>query len=569
MTELVFESPRYRLEVAPDGLLARLFTPACGQLASLRPLAALDTVDGQDETLAASVRRVDDSTFVVERRSTRWDRASTTLVCGDDAIEVRTSVAGHGDLADVHLLAARSLRAGGHLGYLPSGASFRTLFSPSPSDPARPLRPASEPALIGVLGDSEPGRRHWLFTPAPLSFALTTAGAVDDPAEPVPEGWVTFSLAAPVRELGFVRLAYVPAEGGFELRLEYEGHTRVEGEFDAPVLVVGLGAQDPYDGLRRHRDDLVSRGVAPKAAARETPAWWREPIFCGWGAQCALASSNGRLAADYATQASYDAFLGRLESEGVVPGTVVLDDKWQAEYGTNEPDPAKWPDLGGWIADRHARGQHVLLWWKAWDAEGARPELCVHNPDGVPVALDPSNPATREFLEAMLARLLGPDGLGADGLKVDFTARTPSGRGLTHRGPGWGIALLHELLRTVYDAAKAAKPDALVITHTPHPSFVDVTDMIRLNDMTSGTPVSEQMRERADVVRAACPELLIDTDDWRVPNLEEWRTYLALKTSLGVPSLYYADALDASGEQLEAADYAALRETWTTWRSAR
>ena len=67
--------------------------------------------------------------------------------------------------------------------------------------------------------------------------------------------------------------------------------------------------------------------------------------------------------------------------------------------------------------------------------------------------------------------MLAPDGLDADGLKVDFTARTPSGRALSHHeGGAWGIALLHELLSIVYAAAKEAKPDALVITHTPHPA---------------------------------------------------------------------------------------------------
>jgi hypothetical protein len=143
------------------------------------------------------------------------------------------------------------------------------------------------------------------------------------------------------------------------------------------------------------------------------------------------------------------------------------------------------------------------------------------------------------------------------------------------QGPGWGIALLHDLLALVYAAAKAAKRDALIITHTPHPSFVDVTDMIRLNDMIRmedpdpATNVVAQMRFRAAVARAACPELLIDTDDWCVPNLEEWRAYLQAKPLLGVPSLYYAESLDATGESFEPRDYAALRETWDRWRATR
>jgi hypothetical protein len=144
-----------------------------------------------------------------------------------------------------------------------------------------------------------------------------------------------------------------------------------------------------------------------------------------------------------------------------------------------------------------------------------------------------------------------------------------------HHGPGWGIALLHSLLATVHRAAKDAKPDALLLTHTPHPSFVDVTDMIRLNDVirTGDVPATTylvpQMRFRADIARAACPELLIDTDDWCVPDKASWRDFLAVKPELGVPSLYYATHLDATGEELDDDDYAALRSVWAEWRAAQ
>jgi hypothetical protein len=394
---------------------------------------------------------------------------------------------------------------------------------------------------------------------------------VDSP-DAVDEGWFGLSLAAPVEELTFVQLVYAAADRGFSLRLEYEGHTRVDGEFAAPAIVLTPRAADPYSGLRQHRDDLVERGAAPPPEPRDAPAWWNEPIFCGWGAQGGLARANGAIAPALATQANYDRFLAHLDAQGVVPGTIVLDDKWQASYGTNEPDTDKWPDLRAWIADRHERDQHVLLWWKAWDTEGFPAELCVRNADGAPVAVDPTKPSSCDELARIVRRMLGPDGLDADGLKVDFTARTPSGTSLNTYGEGWGIALLHRLLHVVYGAAKDAKPDALVITHTPHPAFVDVTDMIRLNDMLRlddpppRPPIVPQMRYRAAVVQAACPELPIDTDDWYAPSLAEWRAYAAVKPLLGVPSLYYAESLE-TGEELEPADYDVLRTTWAEWRA--
>jgi hypothetical protein len=546
---VIFSNGAYSLTPSRQGRCLDLDT-----LLSLSLLSAVDTTDGVDETLEVLEPTLEGDTIVVERRSTLWERAWLELRCLDTALEVHTCVRGHGSIADVRLLGGRSLIAGAPLGAMSTGTSLCRLFSPNPEDAMDPVRDVREGAIAGVMGDGEPGRSRWLFTPAPLYFALG-----DDEG-----GWLDLALAAPVEELRFVEVALETHARSLSLRLDYDGHTRVDGEFRAPVVIVTPHVLDPYRGLRRHRDDLAVRGLAPAVEARAQPDWWVEPIFCGWGAQSYLERSGG-LARDYATQERYDDFLARLAEHGVRPGIVVLDDKWQATYGANEVDQAKWPDLSRWIASRHADGQRVLLWWKAWDPEGVDPELCVRTGEGVPVALDPGNAAARTFLRDMVHRLLSPQGLDADGFKVDFTARTPAGRALVHNGMSWGIALLHELLATIYAAAKDAKPDALVMTHTPHPSFADVTDMIRLNDMLSGEIVP-QMTFRADVVRAALPEVPIDTDDWRIHDKRSWREFLEVKPEIGVPSLYYSTHIDATGEELGEDDYAALRRVWGTWK---
>ena len=545
----LFANGAYRLALTGAGRRIDL-----DSLVSLSLLAALDTTDGVDETLELLEPQVRGDTIVVERRSTLWERAWLELRCLESCVDVHTCVSGRGALTGVRLLGGRSAIPGAQLGLVHSGTPLKKLFSPNPEDGVPPLRPVAEGAAIGVVGSGEPGRARWIFTPAPLYFAF--------------EG-LDLGVAAPVEELCFPEVVFEAAANGFSLTFDYEGHTRVDGEFRAPALILTPGATDQYAGLRRHRADLAERGSAPAPEEREQAAWWTEAIFCGWGAQCHLAKVSGGKAADYATQRHYDAFLERLDENGLVPGTIAVDDKWQATYGRNEPDSAKWPDLAGWIAERHAGGQRVLLWWKAWDAEGLPPELCVRNADGVPIALDPNNTAARDALRASVAQMLSPAGLDADGLKVDFTARTPTGRALEHAGGAWGIALLHELLAVVYAAAKEAKPDALVVTQAPHPAFVDVGDMIRLNDVFAGQPLVEQMQFRADVARAVCPELPIETDDWRVPDKKSWREFLEVKPEIGVPSLYYATHLDATGEELDEDDYAAVRRVWAAAAKVR
>jgi hypothetical protein len=90
--------------------------------------------------------------------------------------------------------------------------------------------------------------------------------------------------------------------------------------------------------------------------------------------------------------------------------------------------------------------------------------------------------------------------------------------------------------------------------------------MIRLNDTIAGEIVP-QMEHRAQVVRAACSELPIDTDDWRMPDKRSWRAFFDVKGAIGVPSLYYATHIDSSGEALDEEDYALVRRVWDAWRA--
>ncbi len=76
-----------------------------------------------------------------------------------------------------------------------------------------------------------------------------------------------------------------------------------------------------------------------------------------------------------------------------------------------------------------------------------------------------------------------------------------------------------------------------------------------------------QMVHRARVARAACPNLIVDTDNWPMPHRAAWREYLEVQTQLGVPSLYFVTHFDFSEEPLEPRDYARVREVWAQWRA--
>ena len=537
-------------------------------------LSSLHTVVARDETWEILEPRVTETDgaveIVIETRSSAWSIRELLITCTADTVELTASATGTGRLSDVLLLGGDGRLLTGAAGTFRSSIDAESLFVPVPTEPVQFVRPAHSAAVLGVVGDADPGRLNGIFSPPPLALGLGRAAATS-PTE-VPEGeWLGLSLRAPVEELRFTTLRYEPLDGGFLLRLSYEGHTAVNGRWHSPTVVLrpaasGWGVLDDY------RADLVAHGYATDQAVAG-PAWWSEPLFCGWGAQVAR---GGAPAPDLATQQNYDQFLALLDDNDLDPGTIVIDDRWQQEYGTATPHLDRWPDLKGWIAEQHGKGRKVLLWWKAWDPAGIPVDECVTDAGGRTIAVDPGNPAYLRRLEQTVAALLGPDGLDADGFKIDFTQRAPSGQSLTtsagSRGSSaWGIAALHVLLKTMHDAAKSAKPDALVVVHAVHPSFGDTCDMVRTNDVLErdihGTPVSvaDQLRTRYEIVRRALPGKLIDTDQWPMPSRDEWLDYARVQASLGVPALYYVERIN-DDEPIGPEHLAVIGQTWRDYR---
>ncbi|SNY55334.1 hypothetical protein [Paractinoplanes atraurantiacus] len=583
----------YVLHVRVPELVAVLADPDGRIWSRLSLLASVDRADAPDDSYgrprvtlrtepldAAAGPRV--AEFDVAMASPAWEAKSVLFRCFEDRVEVRARVRGSGPLGEVRLLGGRATLPDGACGVFRSSIEFTTLFVPTPAEPVRAERPADSAASLGIVGDACAGRLNAVFSPPPLCLVFQRPGG----------GVLSAGLAGDVRDLRFPALRYDPLDGGFLLVADYEGRTRAGGVFETPRVVLRRAA-GPWQALQRHRED-----VAPARDPGERPAWWREPIFCGWGAQCAAAPIPGQptshpyhlrdlgpavvpagvtTAFEMSRRDRYDGWLARLARHGVVPGTVVVDDRWQLAYGTGEPDGSRWPGLREWIAERHAAGQRVLLWWKAWDPAGLPADECVTDPAGTPVAADPGSPAYRDRLAGIVRRLLGPDGLDADGFKIDFTQRAPSGRALRRPGapPGapWGIALLHLMLATIHRAAKSAKPGALVVTHAPHPGFGDVSDMIRLNDILERDPAGaevpavDQLAFRHAVVRACLPDHLIDTDQWPIADRAQWRAYVEAQARLGVPALYYAERLDRSGEALTGDDLRLVARTWESYRA--
>ncbi|MET1052996.1 MAG: hypothetical protein ABWX65_10190 [Mycetocola sp.] len=593
-------APTYRLEIretepyaAPYAVLSDLDGREWTEFSLL---SSVHTAQSPDEVFAlgpitASVRG-DAVDIRAALSSTAWNSHETRVLCTPEGIELSVVVAGSGRITDFTVFGGVGMMPNGATGTFRSSIGFAGVLVPAPTEPVQFVRPARSSAVLGVVGDADPGRLNAIFSPPPLALGLSRSPA-DSPTH-IPDGnWLGLWLRAPVDELTFPALRYDPVDSGFLLRLDFEGHTVVADAWTSPVFVLRPAATG-WSVLEDYRDDLVTSGAAPDHGPA-VAVWWNEPIFCGWGAQCGRSAHRllgggsdpttdappetdseeslvARGAAHFARADVYDEFLDRLSAHELVPGTIVIDDRWQAEYGIATVDTTSWPDLRAWIAGRHAAGQRVLLWWKAWDPEGIPVEECIRDAAGRGVSVDPTNPAYRGRLTGIVRNLLSSDGLDADGLKVDFTQRTPSGRTLRVHGDEWGIAALHRLLAELQSAAVTAKPDALVITHAMHPSFADVSGMVRLNDVSKRNlrgervPVVDQLALRHAIASRVLPHHPIDTDQWPMPSRAEWLAYAEAQIEKGVPALYYLESIDRSGEHIDSTDLRTVAATWQRYR---
>lgn len=557
---LVLRADRYSLSFPNDRPFVRLESAQGELLVELLPFSSVHPLNGRDETYVTGQWVTHENAGSVDitltARSTSWTSKTYRFHCSPDRFTYDIVLEGSGALAEAVYFGGyyvESLRWS--TGFFWSGQRFGQVFNPEPNIPETFHLPPSSGTKIDMTGVPIPNKGDWFFTPPPFCFA----GEHDS-------GWLAMGVEAAPGQNTYTEYGYHGGLGAFYLSLSYEGHTLVDGEYTLPAIGFDFAA-DEYTAVAAHVAALREAGYAPIPDRNGSPSWWRQPIFCGWGSQCYVASQEKGHAPNFARQELYDGFLSALEAQDIQPGIVVLDDKWQASYGDNRVDEAKWPDVRGFIDRQHAAGRKVLLWLKAWDPEGVPVEECVTHAGGLPVAIDVTHPAFEARLRESVREMLGADGYDADGFKIDFTARIPSGYGLSaYDNATWGLEMMRRYLEILYSEAKLVKPDALVMSHTPHPYLSDVLDMIRLNDINIGTDVNRAMQHRQRIARIACPEAIIDTDNWPITDKATWRGYVEIQPELGVPSLYFATHIDRTGEPLTDEDYNAIRKAFADAR---
>ncbi len=257
---------------------------------------------------------------------------------------------------------------------------------------------------------------------------------------------------------------------GFGVESDARGELNVALATERPDAVNVVMEQDRLDLLLfagAPRDVLAAytaRAGRPDPGAPDwafRPAYWRD---------------------DGTSQAQIEAYVSRLEREGMPIGAVWIDNPWQSRSGDLAPDPKRFKDFDAMVRDLHARDIRVMAWASPYaDADSrvgkqATPAGFVRGlpadgndqtylpPRGLDPHLDLTDPRAFDALAEAAADLLrrGVDGFKADRGEEDLGDGSRWANGLPNR-------LNHNAYVVRYHAAlaegcrRAGKPDCFII----------------------------------------------------------------------------------------------------------
>ena len=507
----------------------------------------LDTDDGcredSGETLPELVSaELTDSTgvFTWKSRSDLWEEKTYTLSCSRLRFVYTVTLRGHGRVDEV-----RYFSGDGRNG---SSYEFQDGFIPC----------VSWYDKEDYTFKASVGCHRWsvLMVPPMFCYAFRCEGITKR---------LGLGLVAEKGEHNFQSFDYVPIWNGFEtgfyLKTDQAGHQTVDGEWTAPAII-GYSGDNEWDVCAHYRDYYFTKGIAEVPSDEKKPRFWYGPMVCGWIEQTALGVKNGVNPTMLACEETYEELARRIHANGLHPTALIIDDKWQKHYATDEADPEKFPDLRAFVERRRAEGIRTLLWFKLWDADGWDESLCVTEDNGTK-RLDPSTPEFKANLDRALYRILSSDAgcYNCDGFKLDFAFWNPIGRKVHASSGKYGVELLYDMMAYIYKKAKEIKPWALVNCSPAHPYFAHICDQARLHDYSQQNRNNrEDLVMRGKCFSAAMPGVLLDTDNAGFNSRRDTMHWLLTQPYTGVPDLYSLEPTAAC--QFDEADIDAVRLLW-------
>ena len=357
-------------------------------------------------------------------------------------------------------------------------------------------------------------------------------------------------------------------------------------ELESPhFMIVQNESDEPYASVEKYTNLLVRDGYATAKKESDLEPWWMGPMWCSWGDQHTYWQHQAYAENPGSIEKLREATIQRISPEMIeqvvdviikhnLPvRTLILDDRWYTKFGDMDADPDRFPKLRNIVDSLHDKGFKVICWASLYrfvtdsNLVQEHPEwFLIHHyktekiTDEYHISIDYSNPEVIDgFLTPLMTKLLsGNDGCyNFDGIKFDWPYFVPTD--FPYEDRNWVGKEMSEYntFKTIYDRAKEAKDDALIIGISPHPFFSDTQDIIRTHDVSTYDPTIHM--ERAKYIRAMCPGMLPATDEHIF-----FRNFFRLmreSTAQGqIPMLYNLLHFQGDAHEYTDEDYSELKE---------
>ena len=540
----------YILEVSADKIAVYL---AGEHICSLDPRSALNTagdgdatnIDGESEILSFTETGFTPSraTFTWTSKSSNWESKTYTLTCLEDRFEYSVTVKGSGNVDSVNYFSGNITE--------PCHGSDYDFFEGY--HPVVPLD--GSPMTYGANQKCNP---FSYLTVPPMFFHCFKTTDV--------EPQLMLGLVAEKGEHNFTKFDYLISEhrwgSKFWLATNQDGHTAVSGEWTAPKIV-GCAVQDRDDAARTYCDLYFNSGICSRGDASQKPRFWHGPIACGWLEQLAVHYQKDTGLIWGCRQEMYEELVRKLGERDLHPTILIIDDKWQEQYGTATVSRDRWQDLRAFIDRNLEKGIRTMMWYKMWDSEGVPEEYCLWDENEKRYVVDPTNPGYQAILKENIHRIISSDEgcYNACGLKIDFAFWQPLGRKANSYSGKYGVELFYELVKLIRTYIKEEKPDAILNASPCHPIFAELVDQARLHDYDyKQRNALEEFGIRASLYKAALPNALIDTDGCGYNTRRDTMRYLTGCSKLGIPDMYAVS--DTPYLSLSDDDWKAVAQSW-------
>ena len=522
MAVYTYSGNDFTVEIAKDAITVTMRGYRC---AVLRPDAAVEKfgVDEKDETRSVELKKLAPDKYEYDIEGSLWNKR-IALDLEPRGFNFKVTLVGKGKIGKVSYFA--SYENGGVHG---SDFDFHEYYVPF--DCTDPMFNRVNNSLRSYRSTSE------LLVPPPYFFSFST---------PDVEKVFSLALLAKPGENNFIHYDY-ELPRGFTVTTTLEGLTEVDGEFEIPFI--RFYTSDTYDSAATEYSAYnFEAKLCPENKRENTPRWWRGPFVCSWGEQGFYGAEHNIGFLQASCQNMFEWIVEQIDMRGLKPSVLIIDDKWQQEYGSCLPNKDQWPDMRGFIDKMHARGIRVLLWYRFWCPDGLDEDMLI-TADKTPYRFDfqrdlryadPTNPKYREYMKKTIRTLLSNEEgcYNADGFKLDYAFLMPYGPKAKTYGNQYGAELLKTYIKMFYDFAKAVKPDALINCSPCHPYFNDVCDQARLHDPAGFRNHRDIMAYRSRLYRAMLPGVLVDADTADYSTHDTAMRYYRAQPTIGAPDIY-------------------------------